>query len=353
MTPAVLDPVTWVDHSWLVTASGVLFCVAGSSHATNAVAGCAYYLRDDLATDLAYRLALPPPRTSQRLTYSGASYCKLPDLASPIDWPRLHAALHRHGVTALPWSLLAALDPNHAVAHIDPRTAAQAAIQQPSHLHQCGQTVLRGLLARLEGPDSIGRMLGLTGSAALDPARLCDAPDIDLVTYPNLDHLTLTTAVHALGGQYLADLPPDDPRLAAYAASRFLPASPQADDVRARLWSCRHDVAWIGDLRLDLTPVPYQARTAHRLPYTADDLGPITTTLTVDTVSPGYPTHLNGRTDHGDRLAVLVTARGYDSVLHRGDRTHLSGRLHRHSDEALFVSVDDHLDHHLHLELST
>jgi len=52
MTPAALDPATWVDHSWLVTTTGVLFCLAGSTHTTAAVPGCAYYLRADLAADL-------------------------------------------------------------------------------------------------------------------------------------------------------------------------------------------------------------------------------------------------------------------------------------------------------------
>jgi hypothetical protein len=349
MTPAVLDPATWVDHSWLVTGTGVLFCLAGSTHTTTAVAGCAYYLRDDLAADLTARLALPPPRTNRRLSHAGASYTKLPDIAPPADWPRLHAALHPHGVTAMPWSLLAALDPNRATAHIDPHTAARTASRRP-HPHACGQTVLRDLLARLGDPDGAGKMLGLTGSAALDPARLCDSPDLDLLTYPDLDHTAFTGAVHTLGGRYLAELPPGDPRLAAYAASRFLPANPRTSDDRVRMWSRRRDVAWIGDLRLDLTPVPDRARTADRLPYTAADLGPVTTNLTLDTVTAGYPVRLTGRTPTGARLGVLVTARGYDSVLRPGDRIHLAGRLHRHPHNPAFASVDDHPGHHLHLE---
>ena len=242
MTPAVIDPATWIDHSWLVTGTGVLFCIAGSTHTASAVAGCAYYLRDDVAADLSSRLGLAPARSTRGLTYAGATYRKLPDLASPAAWPQLHAGLHRHGITALPWSLLAAVDPNRAIAHIDPRTAARHAIQPPLHRHQCGQTVLRRLLADL-GPDNTGDVLGLTGSAALDPARLCTAPDLDLLTFPDLDPAALTDAIHAGGGRYLADLPPDDPRLTAYTASRFLPASPRSAEARARLWSRRHDVA--------------------------------------------------------------------------------------------------------------
>jgi hypothetical protein len=350
MTPAVIDPATWIDHSWLVTGTGVLFCIAGSSHTTSAVAGCAYYLRDDVATDLRSRLGLAPARSDRGLTYAGATYRKLPDLAPPTAWPNLHAGLHRHGITALPWSLLAAIDPNRAITHLDPRDAARRAVQLPLHRHQCGQTVLRRLLTDLDQPGHGGGVLGLTGSAALDPARLCTAPDLDLLTYPDLDPAALTRAIHASGGQYLADLPPDDPRLTAYTASRFLPASPRAAEARARLWSRRHDVAWIGNLRLDLTPVPNHAQTAHQLPYTAADRGPIITTLTLDTVSSGYPAQLTGRTRPGDRLAVLVTARGYDSVLRPGDQIHLSGRLHAHPGEARFASVDDHPGHHLHLE---
>ncbi len=350
MTPAVTDPATWIDHSWLITGTGVLFCIAGSTHTTSAVAGCAYYLRDNVAADISSRLGLAPARSDRGLTYAGATYRKLPDLASATGWPALHAGLHRHGITALPWSLLAAVDPNRAVAHLDPRDAARQAIQPPLHRHQCGHTVLRRLLADLDRPGNGGGVLGLTGSAALDPARLCTAPDLDLLTYPDLDLTALTDAIHASGGRYLADLPPDDRRLSAYTASRFLPASPRAAEARARLWSRRHDVAWIGNLRLDLTPVPDHAQTADRLPYTAADLGPITTTLTLDMVSPGYPAQLTGRTRNGDRLAVLVTARGYDSVLRPSDRIHLAGRLHAHPGEAPFASVDDHPGHHLHLE---
>jgi hypothetical protein len=77
---------------------------------------------------------------------------------------------------------------------------------------------------------------------------------------------------------------------------------------------------------------------------------PITTTLTLDTVSPGYPAHLNGETRHGGRLPVLVTARGYDSVLRPGDRINIAGRLHAHPGDAPFASIDDHPGHHLHLE---
>jgi hypothetical protein len=350
MTPAVIDPATWTDHSWLVTGTGVLFCIAGCTHTTSAVAGCAYYLRDDVAADLRSRLSLTPALPGRGLTYGGTTYRKLPDLAPPAAWPQLHACLHRHGITALPWSLLAAIDPNRAIVHIDPRAAARRAIGLPLHRHQCGQTVLRRLLADVGQPEDTRGVLGLTGSAALDPTRLCTAPDLDLLTYPNLDRAALTDAIHGSGGRYLADLPADDPRLTAYTASRYLPASPRAAEARARLWSRRHDVAWIGNLRLDLTPVPDHAQTAHRLPYTAADLGPITTTLTLDTVSPGYPGHLTGRTRDGDRLSVHVTARGYDSVLRPGDHIHLAGRLHAHPGETPFASVDDHPDHHLHLE---
>src|SRR5215475_7389812 len=349
MTPAVLDPDTWVDHSWLVTTTGVLFCLAGSTHTTTAVAGCAYYLSTDLALDLTTQLALRSPATTRHLSHAGTRYLKLPYIAPPAYWPRLHDALRHHGITALPWSLLAALDPHRAAAHVDPRTAAHNAVRSP-HAHQCGQAVLRELYAGVGDPDAVSGLLGLTGSAALDPARLCTSSDLDLLTYPDLDDTTLSAAVGACGGQFLADLPLEDPRVAAYTASRFLPASPRSSDDRTRLWSRRRDVAWIGDLRLDITPVPRRARIVHRLPYTAADIGPVTTTLTIDTVTTGYPTHLTGSTPRGERLTVLVTARGYDSVLRPRDRIHLTGSLRRHPDEPPFASVDDHPDHRLRLE---
>jgi hypothetical protein len=68
MTPAVIDPATWTDHSWLVTGTGVLFCIAGCTHTTSAVAGCAYYLRDDVAADLRSRLSLNPALPGRWLT---------------------------------------------------------------------------------------------------------------------------------------------------------------------------------------------------------------------------------------------------------------------------------------------
>jgi len=194
MTPAVIDPATWIDHSWLVTGTGVLFCIAGSTHTTSAVAGCAYYLRNDVATDLCERLELTPARPGRTLTYAGASYRKLPDLAPPTAWPQLHVGLRRHGITALPWSLLAAIDPSRAVAHLDPRAAARHAIRPPLHRHRCGQTVLHRLLTDLGHSADIGGGLGLTGSAALDPGRLCTAPDLDLLIFPNLDLAALTVA---------------------------------------------------------------------------------------------------------------------------------------------------------------
>lgn len=353
-----VEPATLVDHSWLVF-DGALFCVAGSAHTTTAVAGCAYWIRADIAAGIAStvtrtRRANPGSRP---LTVRGATYRKLPSLADPADWPTVHTGLSGLGIGALPASLLAAGDPARALDVIEPRAAARTAAALPVHDHDCGRRVLRELLAALGDPRAEAGLLGLTGSAALDTTRLCAGTDLDLVTYPELAGETLAAVIARLGGVYLAELDPGDPRRRAYDASRFLPASPMHDQ-RDLMWSRRRDVAWIGTIRLDLTAVPATGRLVDRLPYAVPDLGPITTPLTVTAVDPGYPVHLTGRNPDRRELTVWVTARGYESALRLGDRIHLSGRLRAPASEApakpagagMLVTVDDQSGHHLRLE---
>jgi hypothetical protein len=342
-------PATLVDHSWLV-GDGVLFCVAGSAHTTTAVAGCAYWIRDDLAAGIAPPAWAPAGRP---LTFRGATYRKLPALANPADWPTVHNRLSGRGITALPASLLAAFDPAAAPDSIDPRVAAQGAASLPAHQHDCGRRILHDLHTALGDPHAEAGLLGLAGSAALDPTRLCAGTDLDLLTYPGLADETLTAAIHSRGGVYLADIGRGDPRRLAFDASRFLPARPDAAN-RNRLWARRRDVAWIGDVRLDLTAVPAAGRLVNHLPYAGPDLGPITTPLTVTAVEPGYPTHLTGTAPDRGELTVWVTARGYDGALRPGDRIHLSGRRRPAtggpSGGRELVTVDDWPGHHLHLE---
>jgi hypothetical protein len=118
-------PATLVDHSWLVS-DGILFCVAGSAHTTTAVAGCAYWIRDDLAAGIATfaRPAHAPP--ARPLTFRAATYRKLPTLADPADWPTVHNRLSERGITALPASLLAAFDPATVPDSIDPAPQPKA-----------------------------------------------------------------------------------------------------------------------------------------------------------------------------------------------------------------------------------
>lgn len=246
-----LDPGTLVDHSWLVL-DGVLFCVAGSAHTAAAVAGCAYWIRADLAATLAGIARSAQAPAGRPLTFRGATYWKLPTLANPTDWPTVHNRLSDRGITALPWSLLAACDPAAALDTIEPRAAARTTASRPGPTGN----ILRELLAALGDPVAGAGPIGLTGSAALDPERLRDGSDVDLLTYPNLADETLAAAIRSLGGVYLADLKPEDPRRRTFDASRFLPARPGPAAHRNRLWSRRRDVVWIGYTRLDSRPSP-------------------------------------------------------------------------------------------------
>lgn len=237
-TPAAarvpVDPVTLVDHSWLV-GDGVLFCVAGSAHTATAVAGCAYWIRDDLAAGIAPPAWAPAGRP---LTFRGATYRKLPTLANPADWPTVHNRLSERGITGLTACMLAAFDPAAALDTIEPRAAARAAASLPAHQHECGRRVPHDLHAALGDPEGDAGLLGLTGSAALDPTRLCAGTALDLLTFPHLTEDTLLAAIGTLGGAYLADLQRGDPRRRAFDASRFLPAGPDAVS-RDRLWARR------------------------------------------------------------------------------------------------------------------
>lgn len=345
---------TLVDHSWLV-GDGVLFCVAGSIHAATAIPGCAYWIRADLAAQVITdrdRERLAPSASEPKgksLTFRGQAYWKLPALAQPGDWPTVHNRLSTQGIAPLSRSLLAIFDPAAVLDIIEPR----AAIRAVAAGHGVGSTILRALLAALGDPDAKAGLLGLTGSAALDANRLASDSDLDLLTYPDLTTERLAAAIARLGGVFLADLKPGDPRRRAFDTSRFLPGRPRASRGRDQLWSRRRDVAWIGTKRLDLTAVPATARLAEHIPFAGADLGPAAITLDVAVVDPGYPVQLVG-SGNGEQTTVWITARGYDAVLRPGDRVRLSGRL-RHAlgsspGNHRLVTVDDWPGHHLHLE---
>lgn len=328
-----------VDHSWLLLGdrdNDVLFCVAGSLHTTDQVAGCAYWIRTTLAERL--RRLLPDAGRQEAagaspLHYDGATYVKLPALAPPPAWPAVYAALGHLGVRPVEASLLAVAQLAVARGILDPRHAVRAAAALPGHGHDCGLRVLHQLLTAIGDPAGTSGVLGLTGSAAFDPGRLCDsgrnnhdagtdATDVDLLIYGSGDPARLPSAevlvqagISALGGVRLADLPAVDPRRVAYGGSRLFPAG-RPGQHRDRLWARRRDVAWIGGVRLDLTLVPPAAYLVDELPYTAAVARPVAAMVQVDSVSPGYPTRLSALVD-GRPVEIWVTARGFDGALQR------------------------------------
>lgn len=349
-----------VDHSWLLL-DGVLFCVAGSRHTDRQVTGCAYWISTRRAEELHYQLDLPRRRPAPGaplpalLHYAGTTYVKLPTLAPPPAWPAVHAALADAGVRPVESSLLATAELAAARGMLDPRDAVQAAAALPGHSHRCGLAVLHTLLAAIGDPAGTAGSIGLTGRAAFDPARLCGGVDVDLLIYAPVDRaaaLAPEVLVHAgireLGGVHLADLPADDPRWAAYGWSRLFPAG-RAGPHRDRLWSRRRDVAWVGDVRLDLTVAPPTAQLVAELPYAAPPVGPVAGLLQLTGVAPGYPVCLAAAAGDGGPVQVWVTARGFDGALQPDDRVRLAG-IARQTARGPVVTVDDVPSHHLQLE---
>lgn len=162
-----------VDHSWLLLGdrdNDVLFCVAGSLHTTDQVAGCAYWIRTTLAERL--RRQLPDAGRQEAagaspLHYDGATYVKLPALAPPPAWPAVYAALGHLGVRPVEASLLAVAQLAAARGILDPRHAVREAAALPGHGHDCGLRVLHQLLTAIGDPagtqrrsraDRVGRL---------------------------------------------------------------------------------------------------------------------------------------------------------------------------------------------------
>jgi len=342
-SPSVSVPATPVDHGWLDDGHGVLSCVAGDEHTPTAIAACPYYLRTDVVAALD-QLARPlwTPDLTPTLLWRGEPYHKITRLAGPQTWPRLVTALPAtHGLRRLAWSLFSELDAARVVRTVDPRDAFRAALADPTGMGNA--LALLGELCALVGdPGNRAGLLGLTGSAALDPALLGRTNDIDLMVYPGTDQPRLLGGLRALGARFLADLHHTDPRRSAYLASRLMPPTTDPATLRA-LYGRRHDVAWVDDLRIDLTYGGEHGVQLVTLPYTTPPTGRYRGTLTVTGVEDRYPVVLHVADADIDRL--LITARGYQGAFRPGDRIRVDAAMHRPTHPAPFASVDDAAGH--------
>lgn len=334
-----------VDHAWIDNGQGVLSCAAGNRHSPVTAVVCPYYLR----TDVVALLGIPFTQGKSSLRWRGDRYVKITRLCAPTDWASLIAALPiGHGLRPMAWSLLTGLDTARWMLVIDPRDALRAALREAD-----GPIVaqLAQLCAALGDPGNAAGMLGLTGSAALDPSRLDLADrgqvsDVDLTVYPGVEPDQLRAAIATIGGNLPAELPDSHLRGIAYQRSRIMP--PTTDEYsQAVFWTRRCDLAWLDALRLDLTrsqptgiqvPVPAYMRPAVR---------GWSSVVTVRAVHDGYPVAVH--VDHSDLERVLITARGYETTLRPGDRLSLRGLLHRPADQPAFVSIDDAAGHHISL----
>jgi hypothetical protein len=322
----------------------VLSCVAGDEHTLTHLVACPYYLRWDVAERLpGVDLSMPPT-----VTWRGHPHYKIAQLAGPWSWRTLIDALDpRHGVQPLKWSLFSAINRANVTQTMDPREAYRAIIRH----HAGASHPTARLLTRLaEGLGDRGNhhgSLGLTGSAALDPARLGTGNDIDLIIYPGLHVARIEPVLEGFGARFLADLAADaDPRVARYQAARLMPRL--ADLATGTiLLTRRKDVAWLGQLRIDLTHArPRPTQTAAPT-YDRPPVGRIRACGTVTQIDDGFPVWLTMDSKHVDRL--LVTARGYQGALRLGDRLRFTGTLHS-GDGRPFASLDDVSGHRVTLE---
>ncbi|MGF1647544.1 MAG: hypothetical protein ACFCVF_11590 [Kineosporiaceae bacterium] len=329
-----------LDHGWVDDGAGVLSCIAGDHHSADQLVACPYYLRGDIVRRLVrhgFELAGPP---SVRRRDGG--YTKITALAGPARWRELVAALTpEHGVQPLAWSLFSSVDltasPGH-VSIIDPRDAFAVALRH----HPVGRAAARahalltGLAAAVD-PAGRSGALGLTGSAALDPDQLGTGQDVDLIVYPAAGGAGLVEAeLTRAGARFLPDLAAAcDPRAGDYQRGRMMP--PIADAATATaLLPRRRDVAWVEDLRIDLT---YGLDHTHHLPepahqpYATAPAARFTGATTITAVHPGYPVPLDlaplpldGREPAPGRL--VITARGWQGALRPGDELQITAALH-------------------------
>lgn len=335
------------DHAWITDQHGVLACIAGDTHTPTTFIGCPYYLHHDVVSALPTTVR---PRwradTQPTLTYQNRRYFKITELAWPHEWRALIDALpETHALAPAAWSLLSMLTPAPGVSVLDPRQALIERIDTAPTSRSVW--LIRSLLEGLGDPTNDRGMLGLTGSAALDPAKLVTGTDLDLLIYPPTSTADLAPVLNALGARFLADLPDTDPRLADYQRSRIM--TPVADPATSKiLRRRRRDVCWLDGLRVDLTDATGQQRQVPHLIYQRAPDALINTTLTIGHISPDYPAVVTADDVAGTQL--VITARGYSTgVLLPGDRLRLRASLHKPSAAAPFLSLDDAAGHELHL----
>lgn len=336
-----------VDHAWLDNGHGVLSCVAGHRHASDAIAVCPFYLRSDVVDTIPGHLRAGP-ELPEPVRYRWSRYFKITALIRPEHWHDFVASLPaHHGLRPCAWSVFSIQDPGRVEAGYDPRDALRRVLAKPAPGPTA--TLLERLLAELGDPGNEHGSLGITGSIAVSPERIDQAGDIDLLIYlPAAQRPDVDQALRGLGAHFLGDLSANgDARLDHYLQSRstapvYQPAS------RAVFWSRRRDVAWIGDQRIDLTWTEPRAVPVARLPYDLAPAGTFDGELHVTAVTDQFPVivAVNGPESISD---LHITARGLQESLLPGDRVAVTGNVHDHPNGQRFVSVDDAAGHRLDL----
>jgi hypothetical protein len=185
--------------------------------------------------------------------------------------------------------------------------------------------------------------LGLTGSAALDPAKTVTGNDLDLLVYDSIDLSRLRQALTRMGAIFLADLKSADQRLKAYDASRIVP--PIANEATRCLFRARRrDVAWISGQRIDISRARNRSTWLPELIYARPPVARHRGEYAITEIDDTCPVTLHVRGDD-EVTRVVITARGYQEALRPGDRILLDGFRHRGTDGDTFASLDDAAGH--------
>jgi hypothetical protein len=332
------------DHGWVDDGHGVLSCVAGDAHSPSQVVACPYYLRRDIAE----RLPGADLRQGPSLTWEGHPHYKIAQLAPPRSWSSLVQALPaRHGVRPLRWSLFSSVQRSAIRGAVSPAAAYRTALHHGHDADHPVRRLLRQLADEAGDPGNVHGSLGLTGSAAIDPARLGAGNDTDLIIYPGAGAPLVLPALQRLGARFLPELVAvGDPRATTYLTTRLMPAITDEPSTRV-LTRRRRDVAWLGQHRIDLTYAGSPTSPDASLPYDRPPVGRLHATATVTGIAPGFPVALKVESGQIDRL--LITARGFQGVFRIGDRLRFTATLHRGDDDP-FASLDDASGHRLSIE---
>lgn len=332
------------DHGWVDDGHGVLSCVAGDAHPPSQVVACPYYLRSDVAE----HLPGVDLRQGPSLTWKGHPHYKIAQLAPPRSWSGLVRALHaRHGVRPLRWSLFSTVQHSAILAAVSPADAYRTALHHEHNTDHPVRRLLHQLADAAGDPGNVHGALGLTGSAAIDPARLGAGNDTDLIIYPGAGASRVLPALQRLGARFLTDLAATgDPRATTYLATRLMPAitDPPSTRVLARR---RRDVAWLDQHRIDLTYAGNPTTLDGDLPYDRPPVGHLHASATVTGITSGFPVAL--KVDSGQINRLLITARGFQDTFRIGDRLRFTATLHR-GDDGPFASLDDASGHRLSIE---